>query len=89
MLSRSNLWKALAKHAHRAAEKLQEESLVAKEIKEFTTIKHFGDPPHYSNGVAGSLSEHTARGTSFVKTSRRLLKPICRQGPGYRGHLPV
>ncbi len=82
--SKSNLREALAKHAQRAAEKLREESLVAKGIKVFITTKRFGDPPHYSNGVAGSLPEHTAHGAPFVKASRRLLEPIYRQGPGYK-----
>jgi DNA polymerase V len=63
---------------------------VAKVIKlfittrRFITTKRFGDPPHYSGGVAGSLPEHTARGAPFVKASRRLLEPICGQGPGYK-----
>lgn len=82
--SKKNLREALAKHALRAAEKLREEGLVAKGIKVFITTKRFGDPPHYSNGVAGSLVEHTARGAPFVKASRRLLEPIYRQGPGYK-----
>ncbi|WP_251980329.1 Y-family DNA polymerase [Salinibacter ruber] len=82
--TKANLREALAKHAQRAAEKLREEGLVAKGIKVFITTKQFGEPPHYSNGVAGSLPEHTARGAPFVKASRRLLEPIYRQGPGYK-----
>jgi DNA polymerase V len=82
--SKKSLRQALATRAQRAAEKLREEGLVAKGIKVFITTKRFGDPPHYSNGVAGSLPEHTARGAPFVKASRRLLEPIYRQGPGYK-----
>ena len=82
--SKENLRQALAKHAQRAAEKLREEGLVAKGIKVFITTKRFGEGPHYSNGLAGSLGEHTARGASFVKATRRLLEPIYRQGPGYK-----
>ncbi|WP_103027169.1 Y-family DNA polymerase [Salinibacter altiplanensis] len=82
--SKRDLRQALAKHAQRAAEKLREEGLVAKGIKAFITTKRFGDGPCYSNGVAGSLPEHTARGASFVKASRRLLKPIYRGGYGYK-----
>ncbi len=82
--TKSNLREALAKHAQRAAEKLREEGLVAKGIKVFITTKRFGDPPHYSNGVAGSLPEHTARASAFAKASRRLLEPIYRQGHGYK-----
>jgi DNA polymerase V len=82
--SKANLREALAKHAQRAAEKLREENLVAKGIKVFITTKRFGDPPYYSNGVAGSLAEHTARGSAFAKASRRLLEPIYRQGYGYK-----
>jgi len=82
--SKKNLREALAKHAQRAAEKLREEGLVAKGLKVFITTKRFGDLPHYSNGVAGSLSEHTARGAPFVKASRRLLEPIYRSGYGYK-----
>jgi DNA polymerase V len=82
--TKTNLREALAKHAQRAAEKLRGEGLVAKGIKVFITTKRFGDPPHYSNGVAGSLSEHTARASAFVKASRRLLGPIYRSGYGYK-----
>ncbi|MCS4155745.1 DNA polymerase V, partial [Salinibacter ruber] len=82
--SKSNLREALAKHSQRAAEKLREEGLVAKGIKVFVTTKRFGDPPHYSNGVAGSLPEHTARASAFAKASRRLLEPIYRSGHGYK-----
>ncbi|MCS4047559.1 DNA polymerase V [Salinibacter ruber] len=82
--SKKNLQEALAKHAQRAAEKLREEDLVAKGIKVFITTKRFGDPPHYSNGVAGSLPEHTARASAFVKASRWLLEPIYRNGYGYK-----
>ncbi len=82
--SKENLREALAKHAQRAAEKLREEGLVAKGIKVFITTKRFGDGPHYSNGVAGSISEHTARAAPFVKATRRLLEPIYREGYGYK-----
>jgi DNA polymerase V len=82
--SKKNLREALAKHSQRAAEKLREEGLVAKGIKAFITTKRFGDPPHYSNGVAASLPEHTARASAFVKASRRLLEPIYRNGYGYK-----
>ncbi|MCS3632637.1 DNA polymerase V [Salinibacter ruber] len=82
--SKSNLREALATRAQRAAEKLREESLVAKGIKVFITTKRFGDPPHYSNGVAGSLPEHTARASAFAKASRRLLEPIYQGGHGYK-----
>jgi len=82
--SKTNLREALAKHAQRAAEKLREEGLVAKGIKVFITTKRFGDPPHYSNGLVGSLPEHTARGAPFVKASRRLLEPTYRSGYGYK-----
>ena len=57
---------------------------MAKGIKVFITTKRFGDPPHYSNGVAASLGEHTARGAPFVKASRRLLEPIYQGGYGYK-----
>ena len=82
--SKRDLRQALAKHAQRAAEKLREEDLVARGIKVFITTKRFGDPPHYSNGVAGSLPEHTARASAFARASRRLLEPIYRQGLGYK-----
>lgn len=82
--TKSNLREALATRAQRAAEKLREESLVAKGIKVFITTKRFGDPPHYSNGVAGSLPEHTARASAFAKASRRLLEPIYQGGHGYK-----
>ena len=82
--SKANLREALAKHAQRAAEKLREEGLVGRGIQVFITTKRFGDPPHYSNSVAGSLPEHTARGAPLVRASRRLLEPIYRQGPGYK-----
>lgn len=82
--SKQGLRQALAKHAERAAEKLREEGLVAKGIGAFITTKRFGDPPYYSNGVAGSLQEHTARGAPFVRASRRLLEPIYREGYGYK-----
>ena len=82
--SKSNLREALATRAQRAAEKLREEGLVAKGIKVFITTKRFGDPPHYSNGVAGSLPEHTARASAFAKASRRLLEPIYQGGHGYK-----
>ncbi|WP_103028547.1 Y-family DNA polymerase [Salinibacter altiplanensis] len=81
---KANLREALAKHSQRAAEKLRGEGLVAKGIKVFITTKRFGDGPYYSNGVAGSLGEHTARGAPFVKASRRLLEPIYRGGYGYK-----
>ncbi|MCS3860575.1 DNA polymerase V [Salinibacter ruber] len=82
--AKSHLQEALAKHAQRAAEMLREEGLVAKGIKVFITTKRFGNPPYYSNGVAGSLGEHTARTAPFVRASRRLLKPIYRNGYGYK-----
>ncbi|MCS3642283.1 Y-family DNA polymerase [Salinibacter ruber] len=82
--SKANLREALAKHTQRATEKLREEGLVAKGIKVFITTKRFGDPPHYSNGVAGSLPEHTARASAFAKASRWLLEPIYRSGHGYK-----
>ncbi|PQJ36830.1 protein umuC [Salinibacter sp. 10B] len=82
--SKEDLRQALAKHAERAAEKLREESLVAKGIGAFITTKRFADPPHYSNSVAGSLQEHTARGAPFVKATRRLLEVIYREGYGYK-----
>ncbi|WP_103028683.1 Y-family DNA polymerase [Salinibacter altiplanensis] len=82
--SKENLRQALAKHAQRTAEKLREEGLVAKGIKVFITTKRFGDPPHYSNGAAGSLPEHIARASAFARASRRLLEPIYRQGLGYK-----
>ena len=82
--TKANLQEALAKHSQRAAEKLREESLVARGIKVFITTKRFGEGPHYSNGLAGSLEEHTARGAAFVKATRRLLEAIYRQGPGYK-----
>ncbi len=82
--TKANLREALAKHAQRAAEKLREEGLVAKGIKVFITTKRFGDPPHYSNGVAGSLPEHTARASAFAGASRQLLEPIYRGGYGYK-----
>ena len=43
--SKSNLREALATRAQRAAEKLREESLVAKGIKVFITTKRLGEPP--------------------------------------------
>ncbi len=82
--SKQNLREALAKHSQRAAEKLREEDLVARGIKVFITTKRFGEPPFYSNGVAGSLGTHTARGAPFVTASRRLLEPIYRGGYGYK-----
>ncbi|MCS3708244.1 DNA polymerase V [Salinibacter ruber] len=82
--TKSNLREALATRAQRAVEKLREESLVAKGIKVFITTKRFRDPPHYSNGVVGSLPEHTARASAFAKASRWLLEPIYQGGHGYK-----
>lgn len=82
--TKATLQQALAKHAQRAAEKLRQENLVAKGLRVFITTKRFGDPPHYSNGVAASLPAHTARASAFVKASRRLLEPIYRDGCGYK-----
>ena len=82
--SKSNLREALAKHSQRAAEKLREEDLVARGVKVFITTKRFGDPPYYSNGLAGRLAEHTARGAPLVKAARRLLEPIYRSAYGYK-----
>lgn len=82
--TKANLREALAKHSQRAAEKLREEDLVARGIKVFISTKRYGDPPHYSNGLAGSLGEHTARAAPFVRASRRLLEPIYRDGYGYK-----
>ncbi|MCS3660103.1 Y-family DNA polymerase [Salinibacter ruber] len=82
--TKADLREALAKHAQRAAEKLREESLVAKGIKVFISTKRFGDPPYYSNGVAASLGAHTARAAPFLRASRRLLEPIYRDGYGYK-----
>jgi len=81
---KTHLQEALARHAQRAAEKLREKGLVARGIKVFITTKRFGEPPYYSNGVAGALGEHTAREASFVKASRRLLEPIYRKGYDYK-----
>jgi len=81
---KKNLREALARHTQRAAEKLREEDLVARGIKVFITTKRFGEGPHYSNGVAGTILEHTARGGPFVKASRRLLEPIYRSGYAYK-----
>ena len=78
------LRQALAKHAQRTAEKLRQENLVARGIQVFITTKRFGDPPYYSNGVAGGLGEHTARAAPFVRASRQLLEPIYREGYGYK-----
>ncbi len=52
-------------------------------IEAFIT-KRFGDPPYYSNGVAGTLPEHTARAAPFVKATRRFLEIIYREGYGYK-----
>ncbi|MFB6231942.1 MAG: Y-family DNA polymerase [Salinibacter sp.] len=82
--SKENLREALAKHSQRAAEKLREEDLVARGLEVFITTKRFGDGPYYSNGVAGALGAHTARGAPFVAASRRLLEPIYRGGYGYK-----
>jgi len=82
--AKESLRQALAKHAERAAEKLREEGLVAKGIKAFITTKRFGDPPYYSNGLAGSLPEHTARAAPFVKATRRILEIIYREAYGYK-----
>jgi len=86
-----DLREALAKHSQRVAEKLREEGLVAKGTKVFITTKRFGDPPHYSNGVAASLGEHTARGAPFVKASQRLLESIYRGSYGLQegGRVPL
>jgi DNA polymerase V len=78
------LRQALATHAQRAAEKLRDEGLVARGIEVFITTKRFGDPPYYSNAVAGRLSAHTARGALFVRAARRLLRPIYRDCYGYK-----
>jgi len=78
--SKGDLRQALASHAERAAEKLREEGLVAKGIKAFITTKRFGNPPYYPNGLAGTLPEHTARAAPFVKTTRRFLEMIYREG---------
>ena len=82
--TKKELRQALAKRAERAAEKLREEGLVARGISIFITTKRFGPPPHYSNGVAGRLPEHTARGAEFVKATRHLLEPTYREGYGYK-----
>jgi DNA polymerase V len=57
---------------------------VARGIKAFITTKRFGDPPYYSNGLAASLSAHTARASAFSRASRRLLDPIYRNGYDYK-----
>lgn len=82
--SQADLRQALAKHSQRAAEKLRQEGLVARGIKVFVTTKRFGDPPYYSNGLAASLSAHTARASAFSRASRRLLDPIYRNGYSYK-----
>jgi DNA polymerase V len=82
--SKKSLRQALATRAERAAEKLREEGLVAKGIEAFITTRRFGDPPYYSNGLAGSLPEHTARAAPFVKATRRFLEIIYREGYGYK-----
>jgi len=82
--SKEGLRQALAKHAQRATEKLREEGLVARGLEAFITTKRFGDPPHYSNGAAGTLQEHTARAAPFVRASRRLLEVIYRNAYGYK-----
>lgn len=82
--AKEDLRQALAKHAQRAAEKLRDESLVARGIEVFITTKRFGDPPYHSNGVAGTLPEHTARAAPFAQATRRLLEVIYRQGYGYK-----
>lgn len=82
--SKDNLRQALAKHAERAAEKLRGEGLVARGTQAFITTKRFGDPPHYANGAAGTLPEHTARAAPFVRATGRLLDVIYREGYGYK-----
>lgn len=82
--SKESLRQALAKYAERATEKLRGENLVARGIEVFITTRRFGDPPYYSNSVAGSLGAHTARAAPFVKASRRLLEPIYRSGYRYK-----
>lgn len=84
VVSKENLQQALANHSERAVEKLREEDLVARGIEVFITTKRFGPPPHYSNSVAASLDEHTARAAPFVQVSRRLLERIYRSGPEYK-----
>lgn len=79
-----DLRQVLAKRAERAAEKLREESLVARGISIFITTKRFGPLPHHPNGVAGRLPEHIARSAAFVKVTRCLLEPIYREGYGYK-----
>jgi DNA polymerase V len=78
------LREAVATHAQRAAEKLREEGLVARGVETFITTKRFGEPPYYSNGAAGTLPEHTARGAAIVKAARRLLRVIYRDGYAYK-----
>ncbi len=78
--TKENLRQALAKHAERAAEKLRVEDLAAKGIKAFVATKRFGDPSHYSNGLAGSLPEHTARAAPFVKATRRFFGDDLSEG---------
>jgi DNA polymerase V len=58
--------------------------LVARGIKAYVTTKRFGDPPYYSNGLAGSLAEHTAQESPFVKATRKFLEVIYREGYGYK-----
>ena len=82
--AKEDLRQALAKHAQRAAEKLREEDLVARGIRVFITTKRFGPPPHHAGAAAGTLPEHTAVASPFVRASRRLLEPIYREGPGYK-----
>jgi DNA polymerase V len=82
--SKGSLRQALAKHAERAAEKLRGEGLVARGIEAYVTTKRFGDPPHYANGAAGTLPEHTARAAPFVRATGHLLDVIYREGPGYK-----
>jgi DNA polymerase V len=79
-----DLRQALAKHAQRAAEKLREEDLVARGLEVFITTKRFGPPPHYANGVAGTLPAHTARAAPFTRASRHLLDAIYRELYGYK-----
>nr|WP_240333130.1 hypothetical protein [Salinibacter ruber] len=83
--SKSNLREALATRAQRAAEKLREESLVAKGIKVFITTKRLGEPPasrkplrpgkEEGRGSDGSsLLGIPPGGTNFQLLTRRCLR---------------
>ncbi|MFB6273930.1 MAG: DUF4113 domain-containing protein [Salinibacter sp.] len=80
----TTLREAVSTHTQRAAEKLRAEGLVAGHLEVFITTKRFGEPPHYSNAVGGTLRPVTHHTPTLLHYARRILGVIYREGPAYK-----